>query len=102
LSIFPDDVNIPLEAIRRLWNVRGELNFTLTKELCRKLFRLSLLLDYDLSAGTIRLHDVIREYLRSNPQLDLPSVNKSFLDAFRPTSIVTNQVETMEKPFVEQ
>jgi hypothetical protein len=63
LAIFPEDVDIPLETVEKLWSHAGfdELD---TEGLCERLFRLSLLQRFDPNIRRIRLHDVIRGYLR--------------------------------------
>src|SRR6185436_3724482 len=59
LAIFPDDKDIPLRVLEKLW----ELSSFAAKKICGRLHDLSLLLRFDRQAGTIRLHDVIRAYL---------------------------------------
>lgn len=63
LAIFPDDVNIPLESVQKLWAATGGFDDFDTEDLCSQLHRLSLLLNLDLSKRAIRLHDVVRGYL---------------------------------------
>jgi WD40 repeat protein len=58
LSIFPEDVAIPLSAAGVLWAL-DEFD---TEETAQKFARLSLL-RLDLRSGTIRLHDVMRSWL---------------------------------------
>lgn len=80
LAIFPEDVDVPLALLGRLWNTRrGE-----TRRLCKRLRSLSLLLRYD--GTSVRLHDVVRNYLIHHGAKDLPALQKQFLDACKPTS----------------
>jgi WD40 repeat protein len=65
LAVFAEDVDIPLVTLQRLWGVTGGLDDLDTEELCERLYRFSLLLNFDLMTRTIRLHDVVRAYLRS-------------------------------------
>jgi len=58
LSIFPEDVAIPLAAAASVW-VLDELD---TDDLAQRLARLSLL-KLDLERGVLRLHDVMRSWL---------------------------------------
>jgi hypothetical protein len=58
LAIFPADAYLPLTALNALWG----LDDFETQDLVLRLDDLSLL-RFDLKAGTIRLHDVIRAYL---------------------------------------
>jgi Clp protease/NB-ARC domain len=63
LAIFPEDMDIPIVLLRRFWQGAGGLEAWETDELCVRLHQLSLLLTCDLGKGTIRLHDVMRNYL---------------------------------------
>ena len=76
LAIFPDDVDIPLTTLGALW----DLDAFDTEALAERLSDLSLL-RYDLPAGAIRLHDVIRAYLSSQLS-DQPSIHAHLLDAW--------------------
>jgi WD40 repeat protein len=58
LSIFPEDVAIPLSAVGALWR----LDEWETEEAAQRLAKLSLL-KLDLQRGTIRVHDVMRSWL---------------------------------------
>ncbi|MDX2163429.1 MAG: NB-ARC domain-containing protein [bacterium] len=78
LGIFPEDVEIPLAALEKAWGC-DDLD---AEDLCAKLYRMSLLLAYDLAARTIRLHDVIRSYLREQRSGGMPGLwqaNAEFL-----------------------
>lgn len=59
LLIFPEDFDIPLEVVGRLWG----LTSVFTRKLAGRLFNMSLLLAYNLESGTLRLHDIVRDYL---------------------------------------
>ena len=82
LAIFPEDVDIPLTTLQTLWGATGHLDDFDTEELCRRLYRLSLLLQYDLTTRTIRLHDVIRTYLQHAVGTRLPALHAHLLDAY--------------------
>ena len=78
LAVFAEDVDIPLAAVEALWEATGALDEFATEELCVKLHRLSLLLNLDLGARRLRLHDIIRSYhlprdpsARQNPHTKL-------------------------------
>ena len=58
LAIFPEDTDVPLSAVGALWR----LDDFDTEEQAQRLDDLSLL-KFNLQAGTIRLHDVMRAYL---------------------------------------
>ena len=63
LSVFAEDLDVPLGAVERLWNASAGLDDFETEELCGRFFRSSLLLSFDLTQRHIRLHDVMRSFL---------------------------------------
>jgi WD40 repeat protein len=85
LSLFPEDVDIPLTTLQLLWGATGGMDEIDTEEFCQKLYSISLLLDFDLATRTIRLHDVIRTYLRETMRLTLATLNQQFLAAYHCT-----------------
>src|SRR6185312_11547714 len=82
LEIFPEDKDIPLPVLEKLWG----LGAFAAKKLCSRLHDLSLLLRFDRAAGTIRLHDVIRAYLLKRGESQLADWNRHLLDAYRPVN----------------
>jgi WD40 repeat protein len=64
LGIFPEDVDIPIGIVGRLWAETGSLDEDATEDLLSKLYGLSLLLGLDLKQGTLRFHDTTRRFLR--------------------------------------
>src|SRR5262249_35119296 len=82
LAVFPEDVAIPLATLQKLWGAMGGLDDFDTEELCQTLYRHSLLLTFDLATRTIRLHDVIRNYLQQAVGATLPSLHAHLLDAY--------------------
>ncbi len=78
LAIFPEDTDIPLATVQTLWR----LDDIDTEDTCERLFRLSLLLRYDLATRAIRLHDVIRSYLQKAAGDELPALHARLLDAY--------------------
>ena len=79
LAIFPEDINIPLSALERLWGMTA----VHIRRLSQKLYhRLSLLQTYDAANQTIRLHDVVRKYLIEEDGAKLPSIHEQFLDSY--------------------
>lgn len=82
LLIFPEDVTIPLDIVGRLW----ELSAIFTKKLCGRLFNMSLLLEYSLETSTLRLHDMVRDYLMgTNPDGETGKVaaHQKLLDSYK-------------------
>jgi WD40 repeat protein len=83
LAIFPEDVDIPLYTLEKLWGATGDLKPVHVRRLCSKLYhRLSLLHTYDAANQTIRLHDVVRKYLIIEKEEKLSSIHEQFLDAY--------------------
>jgi WD40 repeat protein len=83
LAIFPEDVDIPLYTLEKLWGTIGGLKPVHVRRLCSKLYhRLSLLHTYDAANQTIRLHDVVRKYLIIEKEEKLSSIHEQFLDAY--------------------
>ncbi len=77
LLIFPEDINIPLDVIGRLWGISA----VFTRKLCGRLFNMSLLLEYNLETSTLRLHDIVRDFLKrpSAYQGTMPDLNQGEL-----------------------
>lgn len=84
LAVFPEDVDIPLATLERLWGRTGALDEFDTEALCERLARLSLLLRFDLTTRHVRLHDVVRSYLIGRRGAELPELQRQLLDAHRP------------------
>ncbi len=84
LAIFPEDVEIPLFTVKKLWARTGGLDEFDTDELCSRLNRFSLLLSYDAERQRIRLHDVVRKFLIDQQLQNLPSIHAQLLDAHSP------------------
>jgi WD40 repeat protein len=83
LAVFPEDVEVPLPAIERLWKQTEALDELACEELLQRLFNLSLLLSFDLATRTMRLHDVIRAYLRALVGRELAALDAALVDAYR-------------------
>ncbi|MET7887814.1 NB-ARC domain-containing protein, partial [Streptomyces avermitilis] len=66
LGIFAEDESVPITVVAQLWQASGQLTEDQTRILCRNLERLSMLALDPRNGGTISLHDVIRDYLRSD------------------------------------
>jgi len=64
LGVFPEDADIPIGVVARLWAAAGGLEDFETEDLLGRLFDLSLLLDLDLGQRVLRLHDTTRHFLR--------------------------------------
>ncbi|WP_280154842.1 TIR domain-containing protein [Piscinibacter sp. XHJ-5] len=86
LAVFPEDVPIPLDTLTSTWGRTGGLDDIDTEALCDRLNRLSLVLDFDPTARYIRLHDVVRQFLRGQLGERLRGLHAALLDALRPAS----------------
>jgi WD domain, G-beta repeat/APAF-1 helical domain len=64
LGIFPEDVDIPIGIVRRLWAETDSLDEDASEDLLSELYGLSLLLGLNLDQGTLRFHDTIRRFLQ--------------------------------------
>ncbi len=81
LAIFPEDAVIPFVTLEKAWGC-DDLD---VEDGCAALNRLSLVLDYDLNARTITMHDIVRAYLREQVMEStdaLKAANAAFLDAY--------------------
>lgn len=83
LAIFPEDVDIPLKVLEKLWSKTGNFSSHRVRSFCTKFYSMSLLLIYDTRDSFIRLHDVVREYLIIKQKEKLPLLHSRFLDAFK-------------------
>ncbi|MCB0256750.1 MAG: hypothetical protein KDI55_23770, partial [Anaerolineae bacterium] len=63
LAIFPPETPIPLQRAWQLWQLTAGLDFEDARDLVTGRLEPLSLLDYDGTALTIRLHDVLRDYL---------------------------------------
>ncbi len=83
LAIFPEDADIPLYTLEKLWKRTGGFAEFDTEELCDRLRKLSLLLRFDPVTGQIRIHDIMRQYLIHEPRNNWPALHNHLLDAYR-------------------
>jgi hypothetical protein len=64
LGVFPEDVDVPVGIVARLWDATGGLDKLSTEDLLSELFDRSLLLDLDMGTRTLRFHDTTRQFLQ--------------------------------------
>ncbi|MBC8013192.1 MAG: TIR domain-containing protein [Methyloceanibacter sp.] len=64
LGVFPEDADIPVSIVARLWAEGSEPDEFATLDLLAEVYDLSLLLDLDMDRRTIRFHDTTRHYLQ--------------------------------------
>ncbi len=70
LGVFPEDAEIPIGIVARLWAAGGGLEDFEAEDLLKNLFDLSLLLDLDFGQRFCRLHDTTRHFLRDREGKD--------------------------------
>jgi WD40 repeat protein len=85
LAIFPEDAAIPIAMLAPLWQP-GAPDVLEAEELCERLHDLSLVQHLDLVSGTVRLHDVFRQYLIDRLGDALPALHAEWLAVFLPGS----------------
>lgn len=82
LVVFPQDREVPLSVVQKLWH----LDAVRARRLCSRLHDLSLLLRFDRHAGTILLHDVIRAYLLKKHESEIPALHQRLLTSCCPST----------------
>ncbi|MEU3793067.1 NB-ARC domain-containing protein [Streptomyces fructofermentans] len=66
LGIFAEDESVPVDLVATLWRATGNLDETATRALCKQMADLSLLgIGTTVPGGAVTVHDVVRDYLRS-------------------------------------
>ena len=86
LAIFPEDVEVPLDAMMHLWRSQGLVQEEEeARRALRAMHRFSLFADYQLNRqrSFARLHGIIRQFLRYKQGNELPALHKKFLDTYR-------------------
>ena len=84
LAVFPEDADVPVEAICTLWRHTGGMAAPGSRELLRRLHRMALLIRSD-DRRRISFHDLQHDFLR----LNIPSLVKghaALVDAYRATA----------------
>ncbi|HEV7503372.1 MAG TPA: TIR domain-containing protein [Thermoanaerobaculia bacterium] len=82
LAVFPEDAEIPLAILASYW----QLSHFGARKLCGRLYDLSLLRDFEVKSGVVRLHDVIRKILIEQNGADISSLHNRLLDSHCPAS----------------
>ncbi|HZM65486.1 MAG TPA: NB-ARC domain-containing protein [Nakamurella sp.] len=84
LAVFPEDIDIPRSVLERYWAGTAGWTPFQVHQFCRQLADLSLVQEYRLDPPRLRVHDVIRAYLRGQAGSDLPRRHAALLNANRP------------------
>jgi len=98
LAIFPEDVEIPVSTLEKLWAKTGGFDEFDTEDLCSRLNSFSLLWSYDAERRRIRVHDVVRKFLIEQQADKLPSIHAQLLDAHRPGGLWSEM--SAEEPYL--
>ncbi|WTZ46425.1 NB-ARC domain-containing protein [Streptomyces sp. NBC_01390] len=83
LGIFAEDESIPMGLVATLWEATGGLDETAVRSLCKQMADLSLIgIDTAVPGGAVALHDVVRDYLRTElGEEGCQTVNRELLNA---------------------
>lgn len=68
LCIFPENIDIPLSAVEKLWCPGGAITPVGVRRLCQQFYGVSLLHAFDARRRTIRIHRVVRAFLRQEQE----------------------------------
>ena len=91
LAIFPGNTTVPIAALARLWQVD---DFD-ARQTCRRLAQYGLVAQFGRDG--IRLHDVVRQYLREAAGADLGAWNAEFLQRW---SLAAWQQLASDEPYL--
>lgn len=83
LAIFPEDIEIPVVMVRRLWWGWRGIDAHQSNELLHHFIGYSLLQRMDFKDGVVKLHDVVRFYLRNQLRDKLTKAQAVFLKSFK-------------------
>jgi hypothetical protein len=80
---FAEDTDIGSDMLRIFWGSTGGLSDGQVDQLCDRMYGLSLVAQY-IPGRSVRLHDVVRSFLRTRSAVTLRSFHNELLDASRP------------------
>lgn len=83
LAVFPENIDIPLADLTKLWNLTGKMDDIETQDLCARLDQQSLISSYDPVKQYIRLHDVVHQFLTHELGKQLPLLHNTLLKAYQ-------------------
>lgn len=83
LSAFQEDLDVPREIIADLWKKRAGLDAVTSESLLFEFANLSLIQRFQITPPVVRLHDVVRTYLRdaAGPRM-IADVSRDILDLY--------------------
>jgi hypothetical protein len=101
LGVFPEDAEIPVGVVARLWETTGGLADFETEDLLSRLFDLSLLLQFDLGQRFLRQHDTTRQFLRDQAgKRGLVAQHKQLVAALDVTASADADVRTQRYTYL--
>lgn len=83
LAIFPEDVDIPRSVLELYWSETGRWTPFQVHRFCQQITDMALAISYRHDPPRLRLHDVIRAWLRQQQRARLPKLYKSMVKAHR-------------------
>ena len=99
LAVFPEDAEIPLATIARLWR-RHFVDSVETEELVEHLHSLGLLQTLDLERHIVSLHDAMRQYLASRvPPSDMRALHSAVISSHGAVETPEFQDTVTAKPY---
>ena len=82
LAIFPAEIDIPLATVAHWWHTYAGYDSVLTEALAERLAQMSLLGRFDPVRRSIRIHEVIHNYLEDQQRTESPSLHAQFLEGY--------------------
>jgi hypothetical protein len=83
LSAFQDDIDVPREIIADLWRHRAGLDAAASDSLLLEFADLSLVQHFQINPPVVRLHDVVRHYLRDRAgDALIAGISRDILDLY--------------------
>ncbi len=99
LAAFQDDVDIPREVIADLWRHRAGLDTATTESLLLDFADKSLVQRFQIDPPAVRLHDVVRTYLRDRAGDRLiADISRDILELYQGVDLAPD-VEDGEPPW---
>ena len=88
LAVFPEDFDIPISTVAQLWSLSAGLDEIDSRDLLHALSSLALTQSFDLRHKSVKLHDVLRKYVREQLSPDRwAELNNYLIEAYAPASI---------------
>ncbi|OKK00277.1 hypothetical protein AMK34_01100 [Amycolatopsis sp. CB00013] len=103
LAVFPEDTPIPFSVLTVYWSRHGTLSADESLRLCLDLRDLSLVERFELGdSPEMRLHDVIRDYLRHRAGNAARDMHRDLVEAYRGTGAPWRELADEERYLAER